>query len=110
MPTLTFILADGTKKAVEAKIGLTLLEIAQKAGLDVEGACEGCLSCSTCHVIVAPDWYAKLPEASEEENDMLDLASGLTRTSRLSCQIIMQKEWDGMELRLPSVVRNMSLA
>ena len=110
MPTLNFILADGSRKSVEAKIGHTLLEIAQKNGLDVEGACEGCLSCSTCHVIVAADWYAKLPEASDEENDMLDLASGLTRTSRLSCQLIMQKEWDGMELRLPSVVRNMAMS
>jgi|SRR5579859_3601012 len=110
MPTLTFILADGSRKSVEAKPGHTLLEIAQKNGLDVEGACEGCLSCSTCHLIIAPDWYGKLPEASDEENDMLDLASGLTRTSRLSCQLIMQKDWDGMEVRLPAVVRNMSLA
>ena len=110
MPTITFTLPDGTRKSVEAKIGHTLLEIAQKAGLDVEGACEGCLSCSTCHLIIAPDWYAKLPEASDEENDMLDLASGLTRTSRLSCQLIMRDEWDGMEVRLPSVVRNMALS
>jgi 2Fe-2S ferredoxin len=110
MSSITFVLPDGTRKAVEAKPGHTLLEIAQKNGFDVEGACEGCLSCSTCHLIIAPDWYAKLPEASDEENDMLDLASGLTRTSRLSCQLIMQKDWDGMEVRLPAVVRNMSLA
>jgi 2Fe-2S ferredoxin len=110
MPSLTFILRDGTRKSVEAKPGRTLLEIAQGAGLDVEGACEGSLSCSTCHMIIAPDWYAKLPEASDEENDMLDLASGLTRTSRLGCQLIMQKEWDGMEVRLPSAVRNMALS
>jgi 2Fe-2S ferredoxin len=110
MPTLTFILRDGTRKSVEAKPGHTLLEIAQGAGLDVEGACEGSLACSTCHMIIAPDWYAKLPEASEEENDMLDLASGLTRTSRLGCQLVMKKEWDGMEVRLPAAVRNMALS
>ena len=110
MPTLTFILADGSRKCVEAKPGHTLLEIAQSNGLDVEGACEGSLACSTCHMIIAPDWYGKLPEASDEENDMLDLASGLTRTSRLGCQLIMQKDWDGLEVRLPSVVRNMALS
>jgi 2Fe-2S ferredoxin len=108
MPSLTFILPDGTRKSVEAKPGLTFLEIAQSHGLDVEGSCEGSLACSTCHMIIAPDWYGKLPEASEEENDMLDLASGLTRTSRLGCQIVMKQEWDGMEVRLPSVVRNMA--
>lgn len=110
MTSLTFILRDGTRKSVEAKPGHTLLEIAQSNGLDVEGACEGSLACSTCHMVIAPDWYGKLPEASEEENDMLDLASGLTRTSRLGCQLIMQKDWDGMEVRLPSAVRNMALS
>ena len=109
MSSLVFILKDGTRKSVEAKPGYTLLEIAQKNGLDVEGACEGSLSCSTCHMIIAADWYARLPEASDEENDMLDLASGLTRTSRLGCQLVMQAEWDGMEVRLPSAVRNMAL-
>jgi 2Fe-2S ferredoxin len=109
MPTLTFILRDGTRKPVEAEPGRTLLEIAQKNGFDVEGACEGSLACSTCHMIIAPEWYKRLPEASEEENDMLDLASGLTRTSRLGCQLIMEKDWDGMEVRLPTAVRNMAL-
>jgi 2Fe-2S ferredoxin len=110
LPTLTFILPDGSRKSVEAKPGHTLLEIAQSNGLDLEGACEGCMSCSTCHLIIAPDWYAKLPEASDEENDMLDLASGLTRTSRLGCQLVMAQDWDGMELRLPSLARNMALS
>ncbi len=110
MPTLTFVLPDGTRKAVEAKAGHTLLEIAHQHKLDLEGACEGSLSCSTCHLIIAPDWYGRLPEASDEENDMLDLASGLTRTSRLGCQIVMQNDWDGMEVRLPSVARNMAMS
>lgn len=109
MPTVTFTLPDGTRKSVEAEAGRTLLDIAQKNGLDVEGTCEGSLSCSTCHMIIAPDWYRKLPEPSDEENDMLDLAAGLTRTSRLGCQLVMQDDWDGMEVRLPSAVRNMAL-
>ena len=110
MTSLVFILKDGTRKSVEAKPGYTFLEIAQKNGLDVEGSCEGSLSCSTCHMIISPDWYKRLPEASDEENDMLDLASGLTRTSRLGCQLVMQADWDGMEVRLPSAVRNMALS
>ena len=110
MPKMTFIERDGTRREVDAPVGLSVLEIAHKHGVDIEGACEGSLACSTCHMIIAPDWYAKLPEASEEENDMLDLASGLTRTSRLGCQLIMQKDWDGLEVRLPSVVRNMALS
>jgi 2Fe-2S ferredoxin len=110
MPTITFVLTDGSRKAVEARPGHTLLEIAHEHQIDLEGACEGSLACSTCHLVIDPAWYAKLPEPSEEENDMLDLASGLTRTSRLGCQIVMTADWDGMEVRLPSVVRNMALS
>ena len=109
MPTITFVLPDGTRKAVEAKPGHTLLEIAHQHKIDLEGACEGSLSCSTCHLIIAPEWYGKLPEVSDDEADMLDLASGLTRTSRLGCQVVMKTEWDGMEVRLPAAVRNMAL-
>ena len=109
MPTIVFILPDGSRKSVEAKPGRTLLEIAHQYKLDLEGACEGSLSCSTCHLIVSPDWYAKLPAASDEESDMLDLAAGLTRTSRLGCQLVMQADWDGMEVRLPAMARNMAL-
>jgi 2Fe-2S ferredoxin len=109
VPSIIFILADGSRKSVEAKPGHTLLDIAHQHKIDLEGACEGSLSCSTCHLVITPDWYAKLPAPSEEENDMLDLASGLTRTSRLGCQLVMQKEWDGLEVRLPTAVRNMAL-
>ena len=106
MPSITFILADGSRKSVEAEPGYTLLEIAHRHKLDLEGSCEGSLSCSTCHLIIAPDWYGKLPEASEEENDMLDLASGLTRTSRLGCQIVITQELDGLTVKLPASSRN----
>ena len=84
-----------------------MLEIAHKHDVDIEGACEGSLACSTCHVIVDPDWYELLKDATEDEEDMLDLAFGLTATSRLGCQIVMTEELDGLVVRLPSSTRNM---
>src|ERR687895_176186 len=78
MPKMIFIERDGTRREVEAPLGLSVLEIAHKNGIDIEGACEGSLACSTCHVIVDPEWYELLKEASEDEEDMLDLAFGLT--------------------------------
>ena len=107
MPKMTFIERDGTRREVDAPLGLSVLEIAHKHGVDIEGACEGSLACSTCHVIVDGDWYELLKEASEDEEDMLDLAFGLTRTSRLGCQIIMTEELDGLIVKLPQATRNM---
>ena len=107
MPKMTFIERDGTRRTVDAPVGLSVLEIAHKHGVDIEGACEGSLACSTCHVIVDPEWYAKLAKASEDEEDMLDLAFGLTQTSRLGCQIIMTEELDGLTVRLPQATRNL---
>ena len=109
MPKMTFIDADGNRKDVDAPVGLSVLEIAHKNGLDLEGACEGSLACSTCHVVVEDKWFQKLDEATEEEEDMLDLAFGLTHTSRLGCQIKMTEELDGLEVTLPSGTRNMLL-
>jgi ferredoxin, 2Fe-2S len=108
MPKMTFVSPDGkTRKEVDAPIGLSVLEIAHRNDIDLEGACEGSLACSTCHVIVHPEWYEQLHEASEEEEDMLDLAFGLTHTSRLGCQIGMCEELDGLTVTLPSATRNM---
>lgn len=104
---MTFIERDGTRREVEAPLGLSVLEIAHKHSVDIEGACEGSLACSTCHVIVDPEWYAVLKEASEDEEDMLDLAFGLTKTSRLGCQIVMTQELDGLTVKLPAATRNM---
>jgi 2Fe-2S ferredoxin len=105
---MTFVSPDGkTKKEVEAPLGLSVLEIAHRNDIDLEGACEGSLACSTCHVIVSPDWYDQLDETTEEEEDMLDLAFGLTHTSRLGCQIKMTEELDGLVVTLPSATRNM---
>ena len=104
---VTFIDAGGNKRTVAAPEGLSVMEVAHRNDVDVEGACEGSLACSTCHVIVAPEWFAKLAPASEEEEDMLDLAFGLTQTSRLSCQIRMSRELDGITVTLPAATRNM---
>jgi len=107
MPSMTFILTDGSRKTVDAPVGLSVLEIAHKHGVDIEGACEGSLACSTCHVVVTPDWYGKLPAAKADEEDMLDLAFGLTKTSRLGCQLLMTEALDGLTVSLPSGTRNM---
>ena len=109
MPRMTFIKTDGTRVEVDAPIGLSVLEIAHRNNLDLEGACEGSLACSTCHVIVDPEWYEALQEATEDEEDMLDLAFGLTHTSRLGCQIIITEELDGLTVSLPAGTRNMML-
>jgi 2Fe-2S ferredoxin len=107
MPKMTFIQRDGSRKEVDAPIGLSVLEIAHRNDVDIEGACEGSLACSTCHVIIEPDWYELLKDATEDEEDMLDLAFGLTKTSRLGCQIVITEELDGLTVRLPSATRNM---
>ncbi len=107
MSKMTFIERDGTRREVDAPLGLSVLEIAHKHGVDIEGACEGSLACSTCHVIVDPSWYPKLTPAVEDEEDMLDLAFGLEKTSRLGCQIVMTEKLDGLVVRLPAGSRNM---
>ena len=104
---MTFIERDGTRREVDAPVGLSVLEIAHRNDIDIEGACEGSLACSTCHIIVEPDWYELLKDATEDEEDMLDLAFGLTQTSRLGCQIIITEELDGLTVRLPQATRNM---
>src|ERR1043166_8179040 len=109
MPKMTFIERDGSQREVEAPLGMTVLEIERRNDIDIEGACEGSLACSTCHVIVDPQWYDLLTEASEDEEDMLDLAFNLTATSRLGCQIIITEELDGLVVRLPTSTRNLLL-
>jgi len=106
MAKITFIERDGNRKTVEAANGLSLLEVAHRNNVDIEGACEGSLACSTCHIIVESEWFDALPEATEDEEDMLDLAFGLTKTSRLGCQIIVSDEIDGLVVSLPPNTRN----
>ena len=102
-----FLRADGTlDKEVEAKPGQRLLDVAWAAREPLEGACEGVMACSTCHVIVDAEDFAKLPPASEEEEDLLDLAAHATRTSRLACQIILTEDMDTLSVRVPAEARN----
>ena len=107
MPKMTFINKDGTRSEVDAPVDLSVMEIAHLHGIDIEGACEGSLACSTCHVILDRETYAALDLPSEDEEDMLDLAMGLTPTSRLGCQIVMSEERDGLVVKLPPATRNM---
>ncbi|WPG98522.1 Hypothetical protein R9X50_00131300 [Acrodontium crateriforme] len=105
---ITFIDKDGAEYTFEVADGNNLLDIAQANDLEMEGACGGSCACSTCHVIVEDDaMFDKMEEPSDDENDMLDLAFGLTETSRLGCQVEMSKELDGLRVKLPSMTRNL---
>jgi ferredoxin len=107
MVRVTFVTAQNDKIVADGAEGQRLLEVAQNAGLPLEGTCEGQMACSTCHVVVAPEWFDKLAPAVDDEEDMLDLAAGVTRTSRLSCQIHLTAALDGLEVRIPAEARNM---
>ena len=108
MIKVRFHKSDGTlDKEVEANPGQRLLDVAWSAGQPLEGACEGVMACSTCHVIVAPDWFDRLPRAvADEEEDLLDLAAHATRTSRLACQIILTKDMETLDVRIPAGSKN----
>lgn len=108
MIRVRFESADGsTISEAEAEAGAVLLDVGQSIGQPLEGTCEGQMACSTCHVIVDPEWFPKLPPAREEEEDMLDLAAAATRYSRLSCQILLTEALDGLTVRIPPESRNM---
>ena len=108
MARITFIGASGQeRREVEAQAGQTLLEVAHANDIAIEGACEGSMVCSTCHVIVADADYDRLPPASVDEEDLLDLAYGLTPTSRLGCQIVVTDALDGLTVRLPRGTNNL---
>ncbi|HJK86828.1 MAG TPA: ferredoxin family 2Fe-2S iron-sulfur cluster binding protein [Candidatus Megaira endosymbiont of Nemacystus decipiens] len=94
---------------VEGLVGLSILEVAHQNEINLEGACEGSLACATCHVVLEEKIYNQLEEPEEAEEDMLDLAFGLTHTSRLGCQIILTKELDGMRVKLPFATRNINI-
>jgi len=104
-----FIEPNGTEREVEAPLGKSLLDIAQTNNIQIEGACEGSLACSTCHVIVNEDWFDRIKPIKEEESDMLDLAYGLTRYSRLCCQILMSEDLDGLVVSLPLETHNLMI-
>ena len=107
MIKVRFFRADGTlDKEVEAAPGQRLLDVAWAARQPLEGACEGVMACSTCHVIVDVEDFAKLPPAEEEEEDLLDLAAHAVRTSRLACQIILAEEMKSLSVRVPPSANN----
>lgn len=108
MTKVRFVSADGaTVTEVEGAPGERLLDLAQANGQPLEGTCEGQMACSTCHVIVDPADFALLPAATEPEEDMLDLATGATRTSRLACQIFLDAGLESLTVRIPPEARNM---
>lgn len=107
MIAIRFIAADGSVRVAQAQPGDRLLDVAQADGQPLEGTCEGQMACSTCHVIIAADDVARLEPAREEEEDMLDLALGATRTSRLACQIMLDAAHDGLTVHIPQAARNM---
>ena len=107
MTRVRFLKVDGElDKEVEAPAGSVLLDIAQAAGQPLEGACEGQMACSTCHVIVDPADFDRLPPASEEEDDLLDLAWGVRRTSRLACQIVLGEQMETLTVKMPGGFHN----
>ena len=109
MPKVIFIDANGTRREIAAPSGQTLMEIGRDAGLDIEGACDGAMACSTCHVIVDEAWAAKIAPKTDDEQDMLDLALGVQKNSRLGCQIKLTDALDGLVVALPKQTRNILL-
>lgn len=107
MVRVYFVTPRGERVEVEAGTGERLLEVGQSAGMPLEGTCEGQMACSTCHVIVAAEWFGRLAPAVDDEEDMLDLAAGVTGTSRLSCQIRLDPSLDGIEVRIPGESHDM---
>ncbi len=104
-----FLTPGGDRVQARGADGASLLEVAQGVGMPLEGTCEGQMACSTCHVVVSAEWFALLPPASADEEDMLDLAAGVARTSRLSCQIELTDALDGLEVRIPQESRDMQM-
>ena len=106
MVKIIFIEKDGKRRQVNGESGDSLIQVAWDNEIDIEGACEGAMACSTCHVVLDENWFKELDEASEEEEDMLDLVYGLSATSRLGCQIIISEDLDGLTLYLPDETHN----
>lgn len=106
MPKITFVAPDGTQTAIDVADGTSVLQAAWDNKIDIEGACEGCMACSTCHVIIDEPYFAALPDPSDEEEDLLDLAWGVRPTSRLGCQVTITAENEGMVITLPATTNN----
>lgn len=103
MPRVVFIERNGARLEIDAEEGTTVLDAARRVGADLPGSCEGALSCSTCHVIVEPDWFDALGPSTPDEEDALDMAASPTRTSRLACRLTLAPDLDGLTVRIPPV-------
>ncbi|CAH4032337.1 adrenodoxin-like protein 1, mitochondrial [Pieris brassicae] len=103
---IVYVDKEGNKTKVRGKIGDNALYLAHRYGIEMEGACEASLACTTCHVYVNQDYFDKLPQSEEKEDDLLDMAPFLKENSRLGCQITLTKDLEGMELKLPKATRN----
>ena len=101
MPKIIFVKPDRSEHTIVVENGTSVMEAGRDANLGIEGTCGGCLSCATCHVIVDTAWFSKTGAPSEDESDMLDLAFGLSATSRLGCQIEMSDDLDGLKVAIP---------
>lgn len=103
-----FVSVDGAKSwPVSGKVGESLLDVAWRHQVPVEGACEGAMACSTCHMLITPDLFETLKPAGDEEEDMLDITYNVTATSRLGCQVLVEPQFDGQKIYLPQNTRNM---
>ena len=107
MVSVSFITDKGERVEVQGRVGQRLLELGQATGMPLEGTCEGQMACSTCHVVIAAEWFDRLGPASDDEEDMLDLAAGVSRTSRLSCQIVLDESLQGLEVHIPGEAHDM---
>ncbi|KAK6632173.1 Adrenodoxin, mitochondrial [Polyplax serrata] len=103
---ITYVDKDGKETQVKGKIGDNVMYLAHRHNIEMEGACEASLACTTCHVYVLDNYLEKLPVAEEKEEDLLDMAPFLKENSRLGCQIILTKELDGIKVKLPQGTRN----
>ena len=106
MPTITFVMPGGAQTEIDVPVGTSILQAAWDNKIDIEGACEGCMACSTCHVIIDAPHFDVLPDPSDEEEDLLDLAWGVRPTSRLGCQLTVTAAEDGMIVTLPATTNN----
>lgn len=104
MPKLVMTSSDGKTKTFDVAEGTTVMEVGRDEVMGLEGTCGGCLSCATCHVIVAPEWFEATGAVSDDEDEMLDMAAERSETSRLGCQIKMTSNLDGLAVTVPDEI------
>ena len=103
MPRITFIESSGERKEVEGAIGDSVMRVAIDNGVEgLAAECGGCLSCATCHAYVAEDWVSRIPAATEDELVMIDCAIDPKPNSRLTCQLVVTPDLDGLVVEIPA--------